>query len=567
MKPVTDPIPEHLLPFISSQDMSQYTAINHATWRYTLRIARNFFKKHAHEKYLSGLKLTGISIDQIPSIDDMDRKLRAFGWRAVPVSGFIPPAIFMEFQSLGILPIACDMRSVDHLAYTPAPDIIHEAAGHAPILADEEYAQYLRRHGEVAKYAIFSKQDLSVYEAIRHLSDIKENPNSAESDITAAQKQLDTAITQQTYVSEASYLARMNWWTAEYGLVGSLKDPKIFGAGLLSSVGESAHCLSDQVMHVPFSLDCINTSYDITRPQPQLFVTPDFPTLTNILESFAKTMAYRTGGLTGLAKAILSESVCTIVLDGALQVSGILHHLIEVIHSSEPAYLKFRGPCQVSFQESEIEGQSATDHAEGFGLPLGLPQQWSSPSDIDQYPLKSKLNLTLSTGVHIEGTLVRCSTHDKHGRIATLEPAKVTYQGEVLFDPQWGPFDWVIGAKVTSVFGGAADRAAYLKKTGGLKVIKKPHLKLLDPSDEVLNTYFERTAQLRAEGATPEQIRKELSEIAENLIKHYPKHWLCHMELIELDPTGSKRSREHIQTLCSKDPEIAALVNRGLELL
>ena len=59
------------------------------------------------------------------------------GWGAVPVRGFIPPWAFMEFQALGILPIACDMRNSEHLTYTPAPDIVHESAGHSPIIIND----------------------------------------------------------------------------------------------------------------------------------------------------------------------------------------------------------------------------------------------------------------------------------------------------------------------------------------------------------------------------------------------------------------------------------------------
>ena len=77
----------------------------------------------------------------------MNEKMNKFGWGAVAVRGFIPPEIFMEFQALGILPIACDMRSSEHLTYTPAPDIVHESAGHNPIIINEEYAHYLKEYG------------------------------------------------------------------------------------------------------------------------------------------------------------------------------------------------------------------------------------------------------------------------------------------------------------------------------------------------------------------------------------------------------------------------------------
>src|SRR6185437_6285197 len=175
---VTEKIPDHLLPYIARQDASLYTPIDHASWRYILRVSKAFFSKFAHQKYLDGLVETGISTERIPLIDEMDTKLRRLGWRAVPVSGFIPPAVFMEFQSLGILPIACEMRTLEHLAYTPAPDIVHEAAGHAPIIADPDYAAYLRNYGEVARRAIFSDKDMAVYAAVRALSEVKEDPAS-----------------------------------------------------------------------------------------------------------------------------------------------------------------------------------------------------------------------------------------------------------------------------------------------------------------------------------------------------------------------------------------------------
>ena len=98
--------------------------------------------------------MIGIPLDRIPKVDEMDKKLDAYKWGAVTVKGFIPPIIFMEFLSRRVLPIAVDMRTLEHVTYTPAPDIIHEAAGHAPIIANTDYADYLCAYGEVAKKAI-----------------------------------------------------------------------------------------------------------------------------------------------------------------------------------------------------------------------------------------------------------------------------------------------------------------------------------------------------------------------------------------------------------------------------
>ena len=285
-------IPNHLKKYIVSQNYDDYSIIDHYVWSFIMGISVPFFKKHAHSSYLIGLQETGITIDKIPSIDGMNSKMSKFGWGAVAVRGFIPPWAFMEFQSLGILPIACDMRSSEHLTYTPAPDIVHESSGHSPIIVNEEYAHYLKEYGRIASNAIFSKEDERIYYAIRRLSDIKEDRSATFEQIKEAEEELKNAKKDQVKPSEATLLSRLHWWTVEYGLIGSLKNPKIYGAGLLSSVGESQNCLTDSVKKIPFSIDCINYNYDITEQQPQLFVTESFSKLTDVLHEFEKTMIY-----------------------------------------------------------------------------------------------------------------------------------------------------------------------------------------------------------------------------------------------------------------------------------
>ena len=146
----------------------------------------------------------------------MNEKMSKIGWGAVPVRGFIPPWAFMEFQSLGILPIACDMRSRHHLTYTPAPDIMHESSGHSPIIINDQNSQYLKHYGKIAYKAVFSKEDENIYFAIRKLSDLKEDKNASEKDILIAEHELLEAKQSQTTPSEATLLSRLHWWTVEY---------------------------------------------------------------------------------------------------------------------------------------------------------------------------------------------------------------------------------------------------------------------------------------------------------------------------------------------------------------
>jgi phenylalanine-4-hydroxylase len=271
-------IPEHLREYITEQDPALYTPIDQAVWRYVMRVSKDFFSKHGHPMYLQGLAATGIPTETIPSVETMDLALRKLGWRAVAINGFIPPAIFLEFQSLKILAIACDIRKLENLGYTPSPDIIHEAAGHAPIVADPSYRAYLEAYGEVARNAIISKYDLEIYEAILKLSEIKENPRANPESVIETQAAFEKIAARETIASEAALLARMNWWTAEYGMIEKDGKQLIYGAGLLSSVSESFNCIKPNVKKIPFSLEgTLKTSYDITREQPQLFVATPWP--------------------------------------------------------------------------------------------------------------------------------------------------------------------------------------------------------------------------------------------------------------------------------------------------
>ncbi|MGB0256892.1 MAG: phenylalanine 4-monooxygenase, partial [Flavobacteriaceae bacterium] len=96
-------LPEHLRQYIKPQPYEYYTAIDQCVWKYTMRKSISFLTKHAHESYQEGLKATGISPDQIPSLYGMNRILKKIGWAAVAVNGFIPPRAFMEFQAYNVL--------------------------------------------------------------------------------------------------------------------------------------------------------------------------------------------------------------------------------------------------------------------------------------------------------------------------------------------------------------------------------------------------------------------------------------------------------------------------------
>src|SRR5712691_1255551 len=339
--------PKHLLQFAVDQRYDDYTPVDHAVWRFIMRQNTFFLKEYAHKVYFQGLLDTGISFERIPRISEMNEILGNIDWGAVAVDCVIPPAAFMEFQAYKVLVIACDMRQLHHIEYTPAPDIVHEAAGHAPLIVDREYSKYLQRFGEIGARAMSSKKDFELYEAIRHLSILKELPNSDPKEVEAATRKVEAGQQNLGDPSEMALLSRLHWWTVEYGLIGTLDRPKIYGAGLLSSIGESVSCLEPAVKKIPYSIDAQNCAFDITTRQPQLFVCRDFEHLKDVLEEFANKMAFMVGGLEGINKAVECKNTATCEYSSGLQVSGAFS---EVITDSkrQPIYLRTTGPSALA---------------------------------------------------------------------------------------------------------------------------------------------------------------------------------------------------------------------------
>src|SRR5437773_1531851 len=439
--------PKHLLQFAVDQRYDDYTPVDHAVWRFIMRQNIFFLKEYAHKVYFKGLLNTGISFERIPRIEEMNDILAKIDWGAVAVDGFIPPAAFMEFQAYKVLVIACDMRQIHHIEYTPAPDIVHEAAGHAPIIVDREYSKYLQRFGEVGAKAMQSKKDFELYQAIRHLSILKEQPNSDANEVAEATREVERRFANLGEPSEMALLSRLHWWTVEYGLIGTLENPKIYGAGLLSSIGESVSCLEPGVKKIPYPIDAMNQPFDITTKQPQLFVCRDFEHLRNVLEEFASKMAYQVGGLEGINKAIECNNIATCQYSSGLQVSGVFDELI-VDQNKQPIYFKSKGPTALAFRNRELIGHGKDRHAEGFGAPMG---RWrnvhAAPENLSKDRLHSigivegrKATIEFESGVIGSGRVEKIVRQDEKLLLITFSNCTVKRGDQVLFDPRWGEF-------------------------------------------------------------------------------------------------------------------------------
>ncbi len=568
---VTRKLPKHLHKFIVKQPYSEYTAQNQAVWRYVMRMNIDYLGKVAHKSYLNGLEKTGISLDTIPEMEGMNRILKEIGWAAVSVDGFIPPNAFMEFQAYNVLVIASDMRTINHIKYTPAPDIIHEAAGHAPIIANPEYAEYLRRFGEIGSKAISSSKDYEMYEAIRLLSILKEDPSSAEEDVAEAQSAVEELQNNMGEMSEMAQIRNLHWWSVEYGLIGELDDPKIYGAGLLSSIGESAWCLTDAVKKLPYTLEAANKSFDITKPQPQLFVTPDFAKLSLVLEQFANTMSLRKGGIKGVKKLINSKNLGTIELSTGIQVSGHFSNVIEFDNKS--IYIQTTGPTALANRDKELIGHGVAYHAEGFGSPIGklkginIPIEDMSPRDLEAYGIYEGKETTLEFvgGVKVVGEVIT-GTRDLQGKIQLIsfKNCTVTFEGEILFDPSWGIYDMAVGVEVVSAYSGPASVNSF-EEVNKVSETKTHKIQYTEKQKSLYNLY----AQVRALRETAALTEMKMEEIYNELIANYPSDWLLMLELYEVSvknnfPNQKVLIKELEKMKCNKS--YTTLIEKGIAL-
>ncbi len=575
--PIIDRLPPKLKQYIKPQNYDRYTALDQAVWRYVMRKNVQHLRNVAHDSYLEGLEKTGITIDRIPSMYGMNRILKEIGWAAVAVDGLIPSDAFMEFQAYNTLVIAADIRTYEHIEYTPTPDIIHESAGHAPILANREYAEYLRRFGQIGSKAISSAIDNKIYTAVRELSILKENPTSSNDQIEAAEAKVDALQKQITYLSEMTQMRNLHWWTVEYGLIGTVDNYKQYGAGLLSSIGESKWCLSEKVKKIPYTIGAAQVNFDVTKPQPQLFVTPDFAHLNLVLEEFADTLSVRKGGIQGLERLIESKALGTIELSTGLQISGLFTRLIKSADSrSGIAYFQTAGPTALANRDKELTGHSRLDHPNGIGCPIGYLKGYNlaiedmSPRDLICYDIHEghRVKLEFEGGVSIEGKVIT-GARNVSGKIQTIyfDECTVKYQDEYLFTPDQGTYCLTVGKEIVSAFAGLADDNSFNLLTH--KVSEDPDLSALSASKKKTIDLFEKASTLRED---PYASVGLIQGLFEETLNHDRDHWLLFLELYEAASGKGYDQlqaviRNRLSNISKEKTEVAHLIEEGLGMI
>ena len=309
---------------------------------------------------------------------------------------------------------------------------------------------------------------------------------------------------------------------------------------MLSSLGESQSCLDDErVKKLPLTVDAVDVAYDITRAQPQLFVTRSCRHMSQVLEEFTATMAFRQGGAEGLRKAIDAAVVCTAEYDSGVQISGVVSEAIcDAV--GNVVYLQTQGPTQLAWQGREIYGHGIEAHREGYGAPVGHLKEFSrclSQYSVDELrahdiAIGERVTLEFLSGVTVRGVLEEILRQDQRNLLLSFSDCSVTHRdGRVLFDPSRGRYDMAVGARIESVFGGVADRERFQL----YKPLPRTQTHGHHDRPELMALYADIDALVRgAEAASTDLIDR-----LERGLEAHPREWLLRSELPPRQAAGA----------------------------
>ena len=219
-----------------------YTDLEHEVWKTILQVLEPAHREHACREYLTCLERLAFDANRIPQLDEVSRKVEAIsGFRLEPVAGLVEPRVFLESLARGVFLSTQYIRHHSTPLYTPEPDVAHELIGHAVTLASPRFAELNRLFGE--------------------------------------------AVSRTDDASELDRLARVYWFTIEFGVLRENGCVKAYGTGLLSSAGELVEMHKAELR--PLDLDAAaNNVYDPTHFQAVLFCADSFDEMYERLKEF-----------------------------------------------------------------------------------------------------------------------------------------------------------------------------------------------------------------------------------------------------------------------------------------
>lgn len=238
---IHDPVVARQTPradFSIDQCWSEYTSDEHAVWDLLYARQLDILSERAAPEFMDGLKTLELSRSGIPDLRRLNPALKAMtGWEIVMVPHLVPDDVFFTHLANRRFPAGRFIRRRDQLDYLQEPDVFHDIFGHVPMLANPVFADYMQAYGQGGLRAL-------------DLGTLKN-------------------------------LARLYWYTVEFGLINSPKGLRIYGAGIVSSFGESQYALEDEHPNrIGFDLERImRTDYEIDKFQKTYFVIDDYTQL------------------------------------------------------------------------------------------------------------------------------------------------------------------------------------------------------------------------------------------------------------------------------------------------
>ncbi len=231
------------------QDYARYTEEDQLVWQILYIRQMKKLPDRASRAYLQGLQLVGFQEDRIPDFDEVNQRLnRLTGWKLRAVPGIVDNALFFEMLSQRHFPASTWLRSMKELDYLEEPDMFHDVFAHVPLLSNPDFCDFLSGLSEIALKYVKNEEMIEL-------------------------------------------LSRIYWFTVEFGLIREEGLIKIYGAGILSSTGESDYCLRDEVPRLQFDVrKMLSTSYIKEKFQEKYFLIDRFEQLNDSLPQIEKEL-------------------------------------------------------------------------------------------------------------------------------------------------------------------------------------------------------------------------------------------------------------------------------------
>ncbi|MGQ0828411.1 MAG: phenylalanine 4-monooxygenase [Bacteroidota bacterium] len=233
----------------TEQIYSNYTEQDFLVWKILFDRQMNILRSIVSNEYLDGLKAVQFSADRIPNFSELNALLKPItAWSLHTVPNISPQKEFFEYLSQKKFTSTCWLRTMEQLDYLEEPDMFHDVFAHIPLLSNQAYVDFFKGISDIA---------------LKHIDD----PKAVE------------------------LLGRIYWFTIEFGLIKENEGLKIYGAGIISSMGETKHCLSKQAIHIPYDVHTVfHTNFRTDIIQEKYFVVESFQQLYESLPEIERLL-------------------------------------------------------------------------------------------------------------------------------------------------------------------------------------------------------------------------------------------------------------------------------------